>query len=173
MIKYADETDKAYGLAGMAISLIAWDAEEWLDAINLDAPADSAMEMTSEFYLTLAPRVGAKAVWQQASQRFKLTAAMTVANVACREMALRSHGFLPADADSELRALLADEGAELCGYEPDEVSRLYGQALTYCSRLFGHPGVCKLADQLATRLVENRRLDALEVFALLAPLNRM
>ncbi len=173
MIKYADETDKAYGLAGMAISLIAWDAEEWLNAINLDAPADSAMEMTSEFYLTLAPRVGAKAVWEQASQRFKLTAAMTVANVACREMALRNHESLPDQADSELRSLLADEGADLCGYESDEVSRMYGQALTYCSRLFSHPGVCDLANRLASKIIENRRMDALDVFTLLAPLNRM
>ncbi len=173
MIKYADETDKAYGLAGMAISLVAWDAEEWLNAINIDAPADSALEMTSEFYLTLAPRVGAKAVWEQASKRFQLTAAMTVANVSCREMALRKHGTLPDDADSELRALLADEGADLCGFEPDEVSRLYGQALTYCSRLFGDPGVPTLADKVGARLSEVRRLDSPEVFALLAPLNRM
>lgn len=173
MIKYADETDKAYGLAGMAISLVAWDAEEWLTAIDIDAPADSALEMTSEFYMTLAPRVGAKAVWEQASKRFRLTAAMTVANVSCREMSLRNHGSLPGDLDSELRELLADEGAYLCGYEPDEVSRLYGQVLNYCSRLFGHPGVRSLAAKLASRIIEARRLDSPEVFALLAPLNRM
>lgn len=173
MIKYADETDKAYGLAGMAISLLAWDAEDWLDAINIDAPADSAMRMSADFYMTLAPRVGAKAVWEQASKRFRLTAAMTVANVACREMALRHRSSLNGEIDSELRSLLADEGENLCGYDPDEVSRLYGQSLSYCLRLFTHPGVCQLADTLASRLRSDRMLDATDVFAILAPLNRM
>ncbi|MDE6513516.1 MAG: hypothetical protein K2L05_04965 [Muribaculaceae bacterium] len=172
-LKYIDENDKAYGLAGMAISLLAWDAEEWLESINIDAPADAAMQMSADFYLTLAPKVSAKALWEQASKRFQLTAAMTVANVACRQMTLHHHASLSGEIDSELRSLLADEGAELCGYESDEVSRLYGRALAYCSRLFNHSGVCRLADQLAARILDARTLDAPEIFTILAPLNRM
>lgn len=172
-LKYTDENDKAYGLAGMAISLVAWDAEEWLEAINIDAPADSAMQMSADFYLTLAPKVSAKALWEQASKRFQLTTAMTVANVACRQMALQHRSSLGGEIDAELRSLLADEGADLCGYEADEVSRLYGRALAYCSRLFNHSGVCSLVDRLATRLRDARTLDAAEIFTILAPLNRM
>ncbi len=172
-IKYADENDKAYGLAGMAISLLAWDAEEWLESINIDAPADAAMQMSADFYLTIAPKVSAKALWEQASKRFQLTAAMTVANVTCRQMSLHHHSSLSGEIDAELRSLLTDEGAELCGYESDEVSRLYGRAVSYCHRLFAHSGVCQLADKLAARIIDSRTLEAPEGFAILAPLNPM
>jgi len=172
-LKYADETDKSYGLAGMAISLVAWDAEEWLDAINLDAQADEAMRMSTEFYMTIAPRVGAKALWEQSLNRFRLTAAMVVANVACREMAYRGHSSLPNEADSALRHALSDEGAEMCSLDQDEVSSVYGKSLAYCGRLFTHQGVKQLAGTLADELRKRRSLTAAEVFELLAPLNHM
>lgn len=173
ILRYADETDKSYGLAGMAISLVAWDAEEWLDAINLDAAADEAMCMSTEFYLTMAPRVGAKALWEQSLRRFRLTAAMTVANVACRQMVRLGHASMPHAADAALRSALGDEGADLCSLELDEVSTVYGKSLAYCGRLFSHPGVRQLAVQLAGELCSRRRMTAAEVFDLLAPLNRM
>lgn len=172
-LKYADEIDKSFGLAGMAISLMAWDAEEWLEAIDLDAEPDSAMVMSGEFYLAHAPKVGAKAVWEQTLTRFRLTAAMLVANVACRELARRGHSRLDDSTDAALRRALTSEGAELCSLEDDEVSRIYGKALTYCVRLFSHSGVRQLAETLAASLRERRTLPAAEIFALLAPLGRM
>lgn len=172
-LKYADETDKSFGLAGMAISLMAWDAEEWLEAINLDAAADEALHMSAEFYLCIAPRVGAKAVWEQALKRFRITAAMTVANVACREMAHKGHSTISTSTDTALRKALADEGAALCDLEDDEVSRVYGKSLAYCNRLFAHPAVCQLADRLASTLRQSRTMSAREVWEILAPLARM
>lgn len=172
-LKYQDETDKAYGLAGMAISLVAWDAEEWLDSINLDARADEAIHMSTEFYLNIAPRVGAKALWEQALKRFQLTAAMMVANVACREMVKNRHGSLPGASDSALRSALYDEGAELCSLEQDEVSRIYGKSLSYCSQLFAHPGVKQVASEFADTLQKRRNLMSGEILELLAPLSRI
>ena len=46
-IKYTDETDKSFGLAGMAISLMVWDAETLLDHIDIDSGPDSAMHRNS------------------------------------------------------------------------------------------------------------------------------
>lgn len=172
-LKYVDETDKSFGLAGMAISLLAWDAKEWLDAIDLDAAPDEAVRMSADFYLTTAPRVGAKAVWEQALTRFRLTAAMTVANVACRHISHQDHASIPEKADSALRRLLGDEGHELCSLDDDEVSRIYGKALSYCLRLFSHPGVKNLATSLAGELRAKRELSADEIFHILAPLNGM
>lgn len=172
-LKYIDETDKSFGLAGMAISLVAWDAQERLDAINIDAEPDSAMQMSADFYLSMAPQVNAKAVWEQALNRFKLTAAMTVANLACRELAHRGHSRLANETDTALRRLLTREGAELCSLDDDEVSGVYGKSLTYCNRLFSHPGVQRLANDLAAKLREKRTLDSSEIFAILAPLSEM
>lgn len=172
-LKYADETDKSYGLAGMAISLMAWNAEQWLESISIDADADEGMRMSADYYLTLAPRVGAKAVWEQSLKRFQIAAAMTVANVACRELSRHRHGSLPAAADSDLRKALTREGAELCALDDDEVSRIYGKSLSYCSRLFTHPGVNSLADRLAEALRQRRTMQSTEVFEILAPLSNM
>lgn len=173
ILKYADETDKAYGLAGMAISLVAWDAEEWLEAINLDAQADEAMQMSAEFYLNIAPRIGAKALWEQSFKRFQLTTAMTVANVACREMVRKHYGALSGESDSALRKALYDEGDALCSLEQDEVSHIYGKSLAYCTRLFAHPGVQQLAETFANNLQTHRNLTASEILSILEPLNRM
>ncbi|MCM1309921.1 MAG: hypothetical protein NC301_02710 [Bacteroides sp.] len=173
MIKYTDEKDKAYGLAGMAISLVAWDAEEWLESINLDAAPDEAMQMSTEFYLTLAPRVGAKALWEQAFKRFQLTAAMMVANVTCRELLNSKHANLSGESDSELRAALYEEGAELCSLEQDEVSRIYGKSLNYCTQLFSHPGVRQVASNLVDNLLYQRELSSDEVLLQLSSLNHI
>lgn len=172
-LKYADEADKSFGLAGMAISLMAWDAREWLEAIDIDAEPDSAMRMTADYYLTVAPRVGAKAVWEQALTRFRLTTAMTVANVACRQIVHNGHSRLAEATDAALRGVLTEEGSALCSLDDDEVSRIYGKSLAYCSRLFSHPGVCGLASTLASALREKRAMEAADVFEILAPLSRM
>ncbi len=173
ILKYKDETDKAYGLAGMAISLVAWDAEEWLESINIDADPDKAIQMSQEFYLTVAPRVGAKAVWEQSLKRFQLTAAMMVANVACREMVNNKHSGLPSEVDAELRSALYEEGAELCSLEQDEVSRIYGKSLNYCSKMFVIPTFRKLATCLVEKIKTNRNLPSDKILDILAPLNRM
>ena len=43
-LKYIDENDKCYGITGMAISMVVWDAENVLAAVSLDAPADETVE---------------------------------------------------------------------------------------------------------------------------------
>lgn len=172
-LRYADETDKSFGLAGMAIGLMAWDAEEWLEGIDIDAVGDEAMRMSAEYYLCTAPKIAAKAVWEQNLKRFQITAAMTVANVVCRELAHQRHSRIQTATDSTLRKLLTSEGAALCDLEDDEVSRVYGKSLAYCNRLFGHPGVCQLAEELADMLREKRALDAAKIWEILAPLNRL
>lgn len=172
-LKYTDETDKSFGLAGMAISLMAWDSEEMLERIDLDSEDDDAMHMASDYYLCIAPKVGAKAVWEQSLKRFQITAAMTVGNLVCRELALRNQRKISTATDSALRKILAAEGAALCDLEEDEVSQVYGKSLTYCNRLFGHSGVCQLAERLAETLRNKRALEAAQIWEILAPLARM
>lgn len=66
-LHYADETDRCYGLAGMAISLVVWDAEELLYEIDLDAPAEEALRLSPDFYLALAPKPALKPLGTQRS----------------------------------------------------------------------------------------------------------
>lgn len=172
-MKYTDETDKAYGLAGMAISLVAWDAEELLSRLDIDAPVEEAIRLTPDFYLTTAGRPGAKAAWEMAVRRFRLTVAMVVANTACRAIALHGRPSVTADDDSAMRRFLADEGLETASLESDEVTQIYSQALQHCTRIFRHPGVCSLAQSIASKLIDNRKLSSLDVLEILAPINKM
>lgn len=159
MIKYTDETDKAYGLAGMAISLVAWDAEEWLDAINLDAAPDEAIQMSAEFYMNIAPRIGAKALWEQSLKRFQLTVAMTVANVACREIIKNKRESISIEADAELRTALYEEGAELCSLDEDEINSIYRKSLNYCYQLFTHYDVKNITTNIVKIILDKREIS--------------
>ena len=172
-LKYQDETDKAYGLAGMAISLVAWDAEEWLESINIDAEPDRGIQMSQEFYLSLAPRVGAKAIWEQSLKRFQLTVAMMVANVTCRQIVKNSNSNMSGEINAELRSALVEEGAELCSLEQDEVNRIYGKSLNYCSQLFSHSGVRQVASAFVKYLLERRRISSEEIITQLSSPDRM
>ena len=172
-LHYADETDRCFGLAGMAISLVVWDSEELLREIDLTAPAEEALRLSPDFYLSLAPKTGAKAAWEASLRRFQLLAALTVGNVACRHLVRHSRSAISADLDSAIRRFLNDEGEDLCQLEADEVSRIYGQILTHCNRIFRHPGVSQLAQMLSDTLADQKRLGAPEILEILRPLNRM
>lgn len=172
-LHYADETDRCYGLAGMAISLMVWDAEEMLLEIDLDAPAEEALRLTPDFYLTLAPKTGAKAAWEAAVSHFQLISAMTVANVACRHMVRHGRSMISTALDADIRRFLTDEGAEIAQLERDEVSAIYGKILTHCARIFRHPGVAQLANVLTDAIREHKKLPAADVLEILRPLNRM
>lgn len=171
-MKYIDETDKSFGLTGMAVSLMVWNAEERLMAINLDAEPEEAMLMTPDFYTDCAPAVGAKAVWQHSLQKFQLLTAMLVANVTCRYLVNRRRR-LSSEADAAMRRFVADEGTRLCQLDDDESMRVYGQALTHCQRIFTHPSVAQIVTEFAEILRQRRHLSAPETFELLAPLSRL
>lgn len=172
-LRYADETDRCFGLAGMAISLVVWDAEELLRGIDLNAPAEEALQLSPDYYYCLAPKVGAKAAWEAAFRHFQLIAAMTVANVTCRELVRQHHSSINNTVDSAIRDFLNEEGAELCQLEPDEVSRIYGQVLAHCSRIFRHPGVSRLASSLSDIIASEKTLGSDMLLEHLRPLNRM
>lgn len=173
ILKYTNETDRAYGLAGMAISLVAWDVEDWLESINLDAPADEGIRLSDEYYLHLAPGVGAKAVWEQSLKRFQITVAMTVANVVCRRFINQNCNSLPKSIDEILCSLLSDEAAETCALEADETNRIYRKSIHYCIQLFSHPGIIELTHSLVKLILRERKLIANDILEILAPLNRM
>ena len=172
-LKYADETDKCYGLAGMAIGLMVWDAEGLLESINLDAPAEEALRLAPSFYLAQTQRTTAKAAWEQALHRFRITAAITVANVTCRAIVHHRLSAISSDQDAALRIFLATEGTDLCQLDPDETLSIYHQSLSHCHRIFRHPAVNSIASSLASKIINRRVITAYEVFEVLAPLSRL
>lgn len=152
LLRYADRTDKSFGLAGMAISLMVWDAENQLNYIDIDASPEEAMRMAPDFYIS--PVASAKAVWENNLQRFQLTSAMLVANVACRNFVHNRRTVMPSEIDDQMRHTIIDEGASLCQLDDEEALRVYSKAFSYCHRLFRHPEVARIASVLSDSICE-------------------
>lgn len=168
-LHYADERDKAGGIAGMAVTLVACDGEHLLAEINLDAPAGSNMVMTHDFGLPGNPRMSAKQLWTQAVKDLRAMTSMALGNIACRR-SLRSESIFETDILDTLRALVRDEGADHCSLDADEADELFDSCKSYVQRLFAHPGICELAGRFRDRIMDCRVMSATETVEYLASL---
>ena len=50
VMKYRDELDKCYGVAGMALGLSVLDADDLFTAITLDGEGPGCIQFTPEFF---------------------------------------------------------------------------------------------------------------------------
>lgn len=163
-IRYTDDTDRSYGAAGMAISLVIYDADELLAGISLDAAPDDTVELTPEFYFSGNPGISAKSAWNQMVKNYNIGIAMLMSNLLCRHMVNRRTA-LPPEMREMLHTLACDEGRESCSLDADEIDRLFDKNYNYLNRVFSHRGVQTVAHDFASYLLSRRtlsRLDALE-----------
>ena len=63
-MKYRDELDKSYGVAGMALGLSVFDAADLFTSITLDGDGPGAIEFTPEFFFAGNPRLSPRGSWQ-------------------------------------------------------------------------------------------------------------
>lgn len=84
-LSYRNEDDRAYGLAGMAISLAALDAIDRVAAVSLDSDGPM-VSFSHEYYFSGSPSVSPKATWSNLLHNFYITSAMVVSNVMARSM---------------------------------------------------------------------------------------
>ncbi|MCM1162896.1 MAG: hypothetical protein NC339_01385 [Muribaculaceae bacterium] len=172
-LRYTDETDRCYGAAGMAISLVVFDGEEILSAISLDSPeGGQTMALTPEFFFAGNPGVSAKTAWRQILKNYNLGIAMLTANLLCRYLVNR-HTGLPADVRDTLRSLALEEGRDSCQLEDDEIDAIFDKNINYLTRVFSHRGVHTVAHDFASALQSRRhlsRLDALDILQALQSL---
>lgn len=158
--KYADEKDKSYGLAGMAIALISSDSEDMLAAVSME-PDEESFEMAGEFFFATSPRLSAKLAWRDLLRQYRVGGNLLLGNVLCRHFA--STMSLTEDMLGELRSFMIDEGNRWCALEADEVDALYNERYNYFNRLFRHPAVSAAARDFADTLRVRRRMSAAEV----------
>ena len=63
-MKYRDELDKSYGVAGMALGLSVFDAADLFTAVTLDGEGPGCIQFTPEFYFAGNPRLSPRGSWQ-------------------------------------------------------------------------------------------------------------
>lgn len=160
-LQYQNEDDRAYGLAGMAISLAALDALDRVAEVSLDSTGPM-VTFSNQFYFSGSPSISPKATWQNLVENFKITAAMAVSNVMSRSM-VRLGNEIPMEILSDLKQAIAEEGRSSCDLEDDELENLFGRTLNYTYRIFGnrrlHPAIAEFSRILSVR----RRLSGMEI----------
>lgn len=160
-LAYQNEDDRAYGLAGMAISLASLNAIDRISAVSLDA--DGPMVAFSHlYYFSGSPSVSPKATWNNLIQNFHITTAMAVANVMARSM-VRLGRDVPPEVMSQLHDSIVDEGRDTCSLEDDEIDNLYKRTLAYTRRIFGNPRLHPAIGELVTTLSRRREMSGMEI----------
>ncbi|MBD5328757.1 MAG: hypothetical protein HDS03_02515 [Bacteroides sp.] len=160
-LTYLNEDDKAYGLAGMAISLAALDAMDFVADISLDADGPM-VNFSHQYYHPSSPAISVKANWDNLLHNFYITSAMVISNVMARSM-VRMHTPVPSDIMDAIYSEIAEEGKETCSLEDDEIENIYNRTSSYMRRIFNNPRVMPAIDEFARTISRRRTLSGHEI----------
>lgn len=169
-LKYNDERDRSYGLTGVAISLVALDAEDYLDCISMDAPVGNSIEFSHDFFFVTGPAFSAKTAWNERLKHFQVVAGMVIANLMCRNY-VQHRRKLSADMLKNLRDFVHEEGESVCSLDRDETDDIFDRSVSYFDRLFSYARVHEIANDFAGNLVRQRTVSAQEVIERLRQLS--
>lgn len=160
-LSYLNEDDRAFGLAGMAISLASLDALDKITEIFLDSEGPM-VSFSNEYYFSLSPSVSPKAVWNNLLRNFHLTTTMVMSNVMARSLIRLGHEAED-DIFEKLRALVREEGSEICSLDPEESDAIFDKVFLHTRRLFHNPRLHPAVKELAGVISRKRRLSVLEL----------
>ena len=145
IMKYRDELDKSYGVAGMALGLSVLDASDLFTAVTLDGDDTGCIQ-------------------------YRISVGLAVANALCRRMVLDND-----KADNQLRDQLFNiafaDGRDYCQLERDEVEPIFDEAFENMTRLFGDARVRHAMDSFVDTLQQRRTLSHIDVIDILQQLN--
>lgn len=172
VMKYRDELDKSYGVAGMVLGLSVLDAADLFTAVTLDGEGAGCIQFTPEFFFAGNPRLSPRGSWQYILGHYRITVGLAIANALCRRMVLDNE-----HADQRLREQLfdvaCDDGRDYCQLERDEVQPIFDEAFNNMKRLFADQRVRKAMDYFADALQQRRTLSHIDVTDILQQLNLM
>ncbi len=168
-LKYKDETDRSYGLAGMAISMVVLDGEEYINSISIDAPVGESVDLAQQFFFVGNPRLSAKIAWNEMLKHLQLAAGMVISNAMCRSY-VQHRRKLSGDIVDELRNFLKTEAHESYELDDDESDMIFDKSLAYFDRLYSYAHVHDIASRLADTIARQRQLSSQEIFEQLGQL---
>lgn len=160
-LTYLNEDDRAYGLAGMAISLAAFDAIDRVASVSLDSDGPM-VNFTHAYYFTGSPYMSPKRSWDIMVRNFNLTTAMVISNVLARTLVRTGHDA-PEAVMRELFDEVELEGKNSLDLEHDEISNLFRKNLSYARRIFGNPRLHPAIGDLARTIALRRTLSGTEI----------
>lgn len=162
-LKYLNEDDRAYGLAGMTISLAALDATDRVAEISLDSDGPM-VTFSHQYYFCGTPSISPKATWNNLMENYYITSAMVLSNLMARSVVRLKLPELPQDVLQEVKSSIAEEGREVCGLEDDEIENLYQKIYTYMRRIFFNPRLHPAIREYVGILSRKRRLSGSDIY---------
>ena len=169
-MKYRDELDKSYGVAGMALGLAVLEADNLFTSITLDAEGPGCIQFTPEFFFAGNPRLSPRGAWKYILGHYRISVGLAVANALCRRMVLDND-----KVDNKLRDELFnaayEDGRDYCNLERDEVEPIFDEAFDNMMRLFSNSQVRKSMDAFADALQQRRTLSHIDVTDILQQMN--
>lgn len=160
-LSYANEDDRAFGLAGMAISIAALDALDRISSITLDTDGPM-VTFSNQYYFAVSPSVSPKAVWDNLLRNYQITSTMVLSNVMARSL-VRAHSEVPEEVLAEIRSGIEEEGRNTCELEDDEIEAFYQRMLAYSRRIFANPRVHPAVERFARTISLRRSLTGREI----------
>lgn len=161
-LTYINEDDRAYGLAGMSISLGVLDAIDRVASISLDSEGPM-VNFSHEYYFSGTPSISPKATWNNLVNNYYLTSAMVLSNVLARTL-VRLGEETPDYLIESVRKAIEDEGKETCGLEDDEIDRIYRKTYSYMRRIFTNPRLHPAIKDYVGVLSRKRSLSGHEIY---------
>lgn len=161
-LSYKDDRDRCYGAAGMAIGIVVVDGENFLSSLSVDAPADSMIEFTPDFYFSGNPSMSAKVAWQQTLRCYNLSMIASIANLLCRSMVMEGMP-MRFEVKKQLHDVVCSEGRDVCSLDDDEVESFFNKNYDYLHRIFAHHGVAEVAHEMADTISRRRSMSRLEI----------
>lgn len=160
-LQYSNEDDRAYGLAGMALSMASLDALDRITEIFLDAEGPM-VSFSQHYYFSSSPSVSPKAVWENLMGNLQLTTSLVLGNVMARSL-VRLGAEADAGVYDEIRSLVREEGRDVCALEEEEADEVFDRMMRHSRRLFYNPRLHPAVRELASVISRRRRLSVLEL----------
>lgn len=161
-LSYANEDDRAYGLAGMAISLAALDAIDRIATISLDTDGPM-VSFSNEYYFSGSPSISPKATWSNLIHNFYITSAMVMANVMARSF-VRLGEDVPSSTLDTIRSEMKAEGSDTCSLEEDEIDSLYNKSYMGMRRIFTNGRLYPAIEDFVRTIGRRRTLSGNEIY---------
>lgn len=160
-LEYLNEDDKAYGLAGMAVSLAALDAIDRIVGVSLDAEGPM-VTFSNEFYFSTSPAISPKVTWNNLLQNLYLTSAMVMSNVMSRSL-VRMKRDVPKELMDSIHKEIAEEAKDICSLDEDEIDNIFDRTRMQMGRIFRNPRLHPAIDDFARTLSLKRTLSGNEI----------
>lgn len=167
-LKYKDDTDRSYGVAGMALAAFILDYEKYITSVSVERSGIDAVEFSPDFYMTACESISPKASWAHCIEQYQIISSMLISNVMCRSM-VRNHMEVEMSHHDAMLDSLYDFAKE-CQLDTDEAEELFDKHYQYLNRAYHnsrvHVAAQRLVDELSSRhtLVHSDLCDILGGF---------